>query len=94
MDEPIDAVNKSMPNSAEDNLRELALKMLERLQEIRYKHPDVMDSLQSLQKMMAQSMQKLQEALSMLPERDRDILLLLIINEIHKTVDEVFEPEE
>lgn len=74
-----------------DQSKDLAGKMVEKLKKLRYSYPDTNEALNNLQKSLQKSMIQIHDTLSSLPDKDRDILTLLIISEIHKSVDEVFQ---
>lgn len=80
-------------DSTDQNYRQLASKIVDKVKQIRYSYPGVSDSLEELQKELHESMIKLQQVLLPLPDKDKDILTLLVISEIHKTVDEIFKPQ-
>lgn len=88
--------NQFSPSTDEDkaNLQQLAEQMVDKLKQLHYRYPEVSDSLNSLQKQVSQKMQDLQELLLRLPQRDRDIFTLLVIHQIHNTVDEIFQMPE
>ena len=77
----------------EQNYKELAVKIVDKLKEIRYTYPGISDSLEELQIEMKGCMEKMHKSLLILPDLHKDLLTLLVISEIHKTLDEIFKPQ-
>ncbi|NUM35520.1 MAG: hypothetical protein HUU50_13320 [Candidatus Brocadiae bacterium] len=75
----------------DENYKDLAVKIVDKLKQIRYSYPGVSDSLEELQGELKDSMETIHRSLLELPDQHKDLLTLLVISEIHKTVDEVFK---
>ncbi len=79
---------------AEDaNYKDLAVKIVDKLKQIRYAYPGVSDSLEELQGELQSCMEKMHRSLLELPDHHKNLLTLLVISEIHKTVDEIFKTQ-
>ncbi len=78
----------------EENLQDLVVKWVQKMKELRYKYPEITDSIHNLQKLLEKRMIEMREGLNDLRQNDRDLLTLLIINEIHQSVDSILQLEE
>ena len=77
-------------NKQETDYQQLAKKMVARLKQIKYRHPEITDAIDSLQAELQNEMRQLADDLAEINDKNKDFLTLLIINEIHKSVDEIF----
>jgi len=84
-------LNMQEENKEENEYQDLATQMTERVLRIRHDYPDMNETLEKLQIRLQNAMVTFKTELDKLPTREKDILTLVAIHEIHKIVDEVFE---
>lgn len=75
----------------ENEYQDLATQMTDRVLRIRREYPDMNETLEKLQIRLQNAMVTFKTELDKLPTREKDILTLVAIHEIHKIVDEIFE---
>jgi hypothetical protein len=65
--------------------------MLECIRKIRRSYPGITSTIEKLQVRLTNVMEDLKIQLDTIPDREKDILTLVVIHEVHKIVDEVFQ---
>ena len=83
--------NATWLEEQDENYKELAVKIVDKLKQIRYSYPGISDSLEELQSELRDTMGTMQRSLLEIPDQHKDFLTLLVISEIHKIVDEIFK---
>ena len=69
----------------------MAEQMLKKIENINEKYPETVVAVDNLQDKLFKCMQNLHKKFSALPDKDKKIFTLLVINEIHRIIDKVFQ---
>lgn len=77
-------------NENDDDFTQLAQKMVQKIEQLRYRYPDTFVSLEQKQNSVKDCMSGIKQTLTSLSQKDEALMILYVIHQVHKLVDKTF----